>query len=247
MQLSGFRQTGFHRIWPQPVIRLSNDLHLQRPEGNIYKSLTLVVVCSDTLDIVCGPNGAIYSVSPWNKQVALTSASTPFRCCVRSILPRFDTGRSRVESNDRHRESQAKSGESQGAQTHRQKPPCRTHSSPRRQSTTSLTCYTIHPRLSGIAASSPNHGSRAPECTSSPTSSSLRPKPSNRGKRRSRILPTPPHFTPSPYPSTVIGPWRRQTRKKMVGSEPFLASCGWSWNAIRQGSLSLCSTGCHLF
>ena len=105
------------------------------------------------------------------------------------------------------------------------KPQCQIPTSRQKCWIASSTTDTTHKMHLGTAASSLNHGSRAPGHTFSPTSGSPPQRAWNYGKKRFQILRPLLRGTPKPCPSTV----RLQMRKRVAGSEIFLASSTWRW------------------
>ena len=125
------------------------------------------------------------------------------------------------------------------------KPRCRILTSRRKCWITSSTTYTTQKTHSGIATSSPNHGSRVPEDTFSPTSISAPYGSWNHGRRRSRIPRHLPHIRPELYLLAAPMPSQLQMRKQVVGSQVSLASCIWRWTITNTSSTSLKSLSSH--
>ena len=108
-----------------------------------------------------------------------------------------------------------------------QQPWCRIHIYLQNYWITSLTSFTTHEMHSRRVASSPDHISRAPGSTFSPTSYSTPHRSCNRGRQRSEILPPLPRLTLDSYTSNSPRLLRMRTRKKEVGFRPFQRLCTW--------------------
>jgi hypothetical protein len=129
-----------------------------------------------------------------------------------------------------------------------QKPRRRTSTCQQKPWITSPTTYTTQKMYLETAASSLNHGSRAPENTFSQISSSQPKRACGHGRRRFQILQPLLRVTPNPYTLVVPMPSRLQVRRRVAGSEVFPTSSTWSWpggDCVRGMPLSSHSTDSH--
>ena len=92
---------------------------------------------------------------------------------------------------------------------------------------TSSTTYTTHEMRSGTVASSPDHGSRAPENTFSPMSGSPPKRDCSHGRRHFQILQPLLPVTSKPCTLIALRSPRLQMRIRVGGSKVFLASSIW--------------------
>ena len=92
-----------------------------------------------------------------------------------------------------------------------------------------MTFYTAKKMRLGIAAWSPNRGSRVRESTFSPLSSSVPRMTSSRGRRRSQTLQPLLRTTPKLCPSDAPTSSRPQMRNRVVGLRVSPVSCTLTW------------------